>query len=78
MKISHGQFLASIGIGVSLLLTGCKKSAESAADSPVIKVGEFASLNGSEAGFGRSSHNGTQLARGRTNQRGGRRPWKTN
>ena len=27
-----------------------------------IKVGEFASLHGSEATFGESSHNGTQLA----------------
>src|SRR5471032_2856971 len=71
MKIWRGQFLASIFIGVSLFLTGCKKPAESAADSPVIKVGEFASLNGSEAAFGRSSHNGTQLAVDEINAAGG-------
>ena len=71
MKIWRGQFLASIFIGVSLSLTGCKKPAESAADSPVIKVGGFASLNGSEAAFGRSSHNGTQLAVDEINAAGG-------
>jgi branched-chain amino acid transport system substrate-binding protein len=37
----------------------------------VIKVGEFASLSGSEASFGRSSHNGTVLAIEEINAAGG-------
>jgi branched-chain amino acid transport system substrate-binding protein len=42
---------------------GCKPSAEqAAADSQIIKVGEFASLTGSEASFGQASHDGTLLA----------------
>jgi branched-chain amino acid transport system substrate-binding protein len=71
MKIWRGQFLASILVGVPLFLTGCKKPAESAADSPVIKVGEFASLTGSEATFGQSSHKGTQMAIDDLNAAGG-------
>src|SRR5215831_1388341 len=56
-----------------LLWTGCNKPpGESAgATADTIKVGEFASLNGSEAGFGRSSHNGTLLAVEQINAAGG-------
>ena len=59
-----GAFLAG--------LTGCNKPAGSgpvAAD--VIKIGEFASLTGSEATFGQSSHQGTQLAVDDLNAAGG-------
>jgi branched-chain amino acid transport system substrate-binding protein len=70
MKISHGQFLTALA--VSLFLTGCNKpSGGSAANSDVIKVGEFASLTGSEATFGQSSHNGTRLAIDDINAAGG-------
>src|ERR1700722_11196655 len=43
-------------------IAGCKKSSEIAAGGEEIKVGEFASLTGSEATFGQSSHKGTALA----------------
>jgi branched-chain amino acid transport system substrate-binding protein len=70
MKIRRGQFLAAAA--VLLFLTGCNKpSGESAANSNIIKVGEFASLTGSEATFGQSSHKGTQLAVDELNVNGG-------
>jgi branched-chain amino acid transport system substrate-binding protein len=70
MKIWHGQFLAAMA--ASLFLTGCNKpSSETAANSDVIKVGEFASLTGSEATFGQSSHKGTQMAIDDLNAAGG-------
>ncbi len=57
-------------------LVGCKPSGDSAADDgkftgPPIKVGEFASLTGSEATFGQSSHEGTLLAVEEINAAGG-------
>ena len=71
MKIWHGQFLAAVVLA-SLLVTGCKKPAETTQDSgDTIKVGEFASLTGSEATFGQSSHKGTQLAVDEINAGGG-------
>ena len=71
MKIWHGQFLAAMVLAL-WLVTGCKKAAESAADTGnTIKVGEFASLTGSEATFGQSSHKGTQLAVDEINAGGG-------
>jgi branched-chain amino acid transport system substrate-binding protein len=54
----------------SLLSTGCNQT-NSSANSDTIKVGEFASLSGSEAAFGRSSHNGTLLAVEQINAAGG-------
>jgi branched-chain amino acid transport system substrate-binding protein len=61
MKIWRRQFL--FVAAVALFLTGCNKPpGESAANSDVIKVGEFASMTGSEATFGQSSHKGTALA----------------
>jgi branched-chain amino acid transport system substrate-binding protein len=53
------------------LFTGCKPADNSSASADTIKVGEFASLSGSEAAFGRSSHNGTQLAVEQINAGGG-------
>jgi branched-chain amino acid transport system substrate-binding protein len=65
-------FLPVLMLGVVLMGTGCKKSAEqSAADGKVIKVGEFASLTGKEAAFGQSSHKGTLLAIDDLNAAGG-------
>ncbi|HUZ08442.1 MAG TPA: ABC transporter substrate-binding protein [Candidatus Paceibacterota bacterium] len=70
MKIWHGQFLAVMA--VSIYLTGCNQPpGGSAANSDVIKVGEFASLTGSEATFGQSSHKGTALAIADINAAGG-------
>jgi branched-chain amino acid transport system substrate-binding protein len=70
MKIWRGQFLTAVV--VSLLLTGCNKPpGESAATRDFIKVGEFASMTGSEATFGQSSHNGTALAIDDLNAAGG-------
>jgi branched-chain amino acid transport system substrate-binding protein len=69
MKIWHGCFWA--GAVAALLLGGCKQSSAPGAEGDTIKVGEFASLNGSEAAFGRSSHNGTQLAVDDINAAGG-------
>ena len=71
MKNWHGQFLAVV-VMASWLVTGCKKSAETTENSgDTIKVGEFASLTGSEATFGQSSHKGTQLAVDEINAGGG-------
>lgn len=54
-------------------LAGCKPSDGSGAGSGTgaIKVGEFASLTGNEAAFGRSSHQGTVLAVEEINAAGG-------
>ena len=59
-------------MGVSLLVTGCNKSATpGAGGDDTIKVGEYASLTGKEATFGQSSHKGTQLAIEELNAQGG-------
>jgi branched-chain amino acid transport system substrate-binding protein len=57
-------------LAASVLIAGCKKD-EVAGSGDTIKVGEFASLTGSEATFGQSSHNGTQLAIDEINAAGG-------
>jgi len=60
-----------LALGLSVL-TGCNKPAGgNAVSSDVIKVGEFASLTGSEATFGQSSHQGTQMAMDDLNAAGG-------
>jgi branched-chain amino acid transport system substrate-binding protein len=57
---------------VAAFLAGCKPTDQTAPGAAAtIKVGEFASLNGSEAAFGRSSHNGTVLAVEDINAAGG-------
>ncbi len=59
---------------ISVFLAGCNKPAASGAPGAggdTIKVGEFASLTGSEATFGQSSHHGTQLAVDELNAAGG-------
>ena len=59
-------------LGLALILTGCNKPSEPSASAiDVIKVGEYASLTGTEATFGQSSHNGTQLAVDELNAAGG-------
>ena len=65
------QFLA-LALTPVLLLTACNKSADATSkDSVTIKIGEFASLTGGEAAFGRSAHNGTLLAVEDINAAGG-------
>lgn len=63
----------AVMLGLILGFTGCNKSADSggASGGDTIKIGEFASLTGKEAAFGRSSHNGTQLAIDDINAGGG-------
>src|SRR5258706_7804499 len=64
-------FLAA-AFGWLALFAGCKPSSSGGGPpDAVIKVGEFASLSGSEASFGRSSHNGTLLAVDYINAAGG-------
>ena len=70
MTIWRGQILAAAA--VSLFLTGCNQPAGGpSAGGDTIKVGEFASLTGSEASFGQSSHQGTLLAVEEINASGG-------
>ncbi|HEY0456547.1 MAG TPA: ABC transporter substrate-binding protein [Verrucomicrobiae bacterium] len=67
------KLLVSILLSCSLLLwTGCNKPAGSdSAAADTIKVGEYASLTGTEATFGQSSHHGTELAVEELNAGGG-------
>src|SRR5690349_14201923 len=63
---------AVISIALGLMLAGCDKPAgEQGASGGTIKVGEFASLRGSEATFGNSSHEGTLMAIEEINAAGG-------
>src|SRR3954454_18393884 len=66
-------FLAALGSVT--LLAGCNKPASSGGEGgssgDPIKVGEYASLHGTEATFGDSSHKGTQLAVDEINSAGG-------
>jgi branched-chain amino acid transport system substrate-binding protein len=68
-------FIVLLPVFVTMLtagLTGCRPTDQTAPGAAAtIKVGEFASLNGSEAAFGRSSHQGTQLAVDDINTAGG-------
>jgi branched-chain amino acid transport system substrate-binding protein len=71
MKIRHHHIYLAV-LAAWPLLAGCNKSSPgSSAESTTIKVGEFASLTGSEATFGQSSHKGTQLAVADLNAGGG-------
>jgi len=68
--------LMALLLGLVFVSPGCKpasstSSTEGGAATGDIKVGEFASLTGSEAAFGRSSHNGTVLAVETINAAGG-------
>jgi branched-chain amino acid transport system substrate-binding protein len=69
--------LAAGFLAVGLLSSGCNKQPDgssnpsSNATGDVIKVGEYASLSGNEAAFGRSSHRGTELAIEELNKAGG-------
>ena len=72
MKNLHAQFSLAAILSAALLLAGCNKPATpGAGGDTTIKVGEYASLTGSEASFGQSSHKGTQLAIDELNASGG-------
>jgi branched-chain amino acid transport system substrate-binding protein len=72
MRNWHAQFTGAALIAVVAFFTGCRKPPSgTGAGGDVIKVGEFASLTGSEATFGQSSHNGTALAIDDLNAAGG-------
>jgi branched-chain amino acid transport system substrate-binding protein len=59
-------------LAIGVFLAGCAKPpGETGAGSEVVKLGEFASLTGSEATFGQSSHKGTALAVDDLNAAGG-------
>jgi branched-chain amino acid transport system substrate-binding protein len=61
-------FLASASVAATAALVGCKPEASA---GNTIKVGEYASLSGTEATFGQSSHEGTLLAIEELNKAGG-------
>ena len=72
MKKLHGQFISVAIAAASLFLAGCNKpSSVPGEGGDTIKIGEFASMTGSEATFGQSSHNGTLLAIEDLNAAGG-------
>src|SRR5215468_4022102 len=60
------QLLVGLAVGWALALAACQRS-----PSNVILVGEFASLTGSEATFGQSTHQGIALAVKELNDAGG-------
>lgn len=67
MKNWHAQLLLAITLSCLMWASGC---GQGSADNS-IKVGEYASLHGSEAAFGNSSHEGTVLAIEQVNAAGG-------
>src|ERR1044072_4770907 len=73
MNIWRTQILFAAALSSLVLAAGCGKGGEkSGSTTPdTIKVGEFASLTGKEAGFGQSSHKGTVLAIEQINAAGG-------
>lgn len=66
MKNWHGQLLLAT-LSLLIFAGGCGKSGP----SNTIKVGEYASLHGSEAAFGQAAHKGTVLAIDQVNAAGG-------
>lgn len=73
MKRMVNATTAALCIGLALMwLGGCKKSASSGdQDTSEIIVGEYASLTGTTATFGNSTHRGTQMAIDDANAAGG-------
>jgi branched-chain amino acid transport system substrate-binding protein len=83
--IWNGEFMMQKNLknwlfGIALLASlasGCNKSGDNStggssnAPADAIHLGEYASLQGKEAAFGRSSHNGTELAIEKANKNGG-------
>src|SRR4030095_7684454 len=63
------RFLFSLA--VALLLGACTKQGDTTKQSDTIKIGEYASLTGKEAGFGQTSHHVVMLAVEEINAAGG-------
>ena len=70
MQTSFSFWPALIAMAFALPFSACKRAADQtvALDIP---IGEFASLTGATASFGRSSHNGTKMAIDEINEAGG-------
>ena len=72
MRLFKAVSLAHFGLVLALLaFSGCKKQGGAGGGGDVIPIGEYASLSGNEAAFGRSSHRGTELAVEEINKAGG-------
>jgi len=72
MNFLHRPLIFTVALAAVGLVAGCNKPATAPdANGSPIKIGEFASLTGSEATFGQSSHQGTQLAIDELNAHGG-------
>jgi len=75
MRSNAGNWLGRASVSFAILaiaaFAGCKKQGDAGATADVIHVGEYASLTGNEAAFGRSSHRGTELAIEELNKAGG-------
>ena len=68
MRLTHFSIF-SAALAAAIFFTGCKPAGSTGGDT--IKIGEFASLTGTEATFGTSSHEGTLLAIEEINKTGG-------
>jgi branched-chain amino acid transport system substrate-binding protein len=71
MKLRLSKSLTALGAALCLVVwfAGCQKPSGDGGN--MIKIGEYASLTGTEATFGQSSHNGTMLAVDDVNAAGG-------
>src|SRR3954468_9416306 len=70
MKLRFLLTACLLAIGLTLA-TSCKDESGTSASGNEIVIGEFASLTGSTATFGQSSHEGTMLAVDQINASGG-------
>ena len=74
MKLFSRKSFLTLGAlaATGVLMTGCGGGgAPEAGAGATIKIGEYASLTGSEAAFGQSSHKGTELLIEEINKAGG-------
>jgi branched-chain amino acid transport system substrate-binding protein len=72
MTRSGGKFVGLlVALALAIGLNGCKQQGGSAADADEIIIGEYASLTGTTATFGVSTHNGVLLAIEEANAAGG-------
>ncbi len=72
MNMLRPPLIFAASLAAAVIFAGCNRPASApGAGGDAIKIGEFASLTGSEATFGQSSHKGTQLAIDELNARGG-------
>src|SRR5688500_18634518 len=72
MRFTRAKWLPLFSLILALAgWTGCKKPDGAAADGDTIPIGEYASLTGNEADFGRSSHRGTGIVIEELNKDGG-------